>query len=237
MEEKIFTNKKIIITAGGTREKIDPVRFIGNRSSGKMGFALAEASLKEGADVVLITTVNMPTLKPELDSSKLKVIKLESAAEMKQAVEDEFIDADALIMAAAVADYAPKQSYEHKIKKDLSSETLTIELEKTVDILKEISKLKKTKQVILGFAVETQNLMENAERKLHEKKLDMIAVNNIDAFEEEDSQLTLLLSDELHDLGVAPKFTRMLKQSKAKSAEVLCYHIGLILKARALQAA
>jgi len=163
-----MAGRKIVITAGGTREPIDPVRYIGNRSSGKMGYALAEAARDRGADVMLVTTT---TCLPE--TAGMQVIDVATAAEMKKAVTDAVKNANALIMAAAVADYQPKNAAVSKIKKDNAG--LTLELVKTADILAEI----KGEFIKIGFAAESENLINNATKKLKEKDLDLIIANDI----------------------------------------------------------
>jgi len=169
-QSKFLKGKKIIVTAGGTREEIDPVRFIGNHSSGKMGIALADAAFHAGAEVILISTVKT--------EKNYRVIQVESAQQMLEAVKTEFHGSDVLIMAAAVADYRPVFKSEHKIKKD-SAETLTLELVKNPDILKEVSKIKTHNQVIIGFCAESENLINNAKNKIQEKNLDFIVANDI----------------------------------------------------------
>ena len=168
--ESFLKGKKIIITAGGTKEPIDPVRYIGNKSSGKMGMALADAAYSFGADVTLISTVK--TTKP------YEIISISTAIEMLEAVKDEFICADALIMAAAVADFRVNNAFNHKIKKG-ESESITIELVKNPDILAEISKIKKANQLLVGFCAESQDLIENAKKKITNKNLDFIVANDI----------------------------------------------------------
>jgi len=173
---------RILITAGGTREYIDPVRFITNASSGRMGYELARAALKAGHKVTLISTVNR-------DSSLLKqadIIKVESAADMLEAVKKYFVECDCLIMAAAVADYTPAKESKTKIKKEKS--TLLLKLKPTVDILKWAGKNKKQavkgkNKIIVGFALEDTNLLDNAEKKLKKKNLDMIIANNVNAID------------------------------------------------------
>ncbi len=163
-----LVGKRILVTAGGTREPIDPVRYIGNRSSGKMGYALAEAARDRGAEVKLITTV---TCLPE--TVGIDVIPVNTAAEMKKAVAGAVKDADALIMAAAVADYQPETAAKAKIKRE--SPTLTLNLVKTLDILAEV----KGDFIRVGFAAESEDLVANAQRKLKAKKLDLIVANDI----------------------------------------------------------
>jgi len=174
---------RILITSGGTREYIDPVRFISNASSGKMGFALAQAALKAGHKVTLI----IANSKFEIRNSKLKIVKVESAAEMFEAVKKYFPKCDCLLMAAAVADYTPVHSAKTKIKS--GKKELAIKLKPTVDILKwaalhkkskienRKSKMKRQRRLVVGFALEDKNLRLNAERKLKEKNLDMIIAN------------------------------------------------------------
>ena len=169
--KKILSGKKILVTAGGTLEPIDPVRYIGNRSSGKMGFEIAKAAENLGAEVILICGNSQ--LEPP---KNLKFIKVESALEMREKVLSEFDSADAVIMSAAVADYRVKNISPQKIKK--SEENLTLELVKNPDILKELGTLK-TKQILIGFAAETENLIDYAKKKLVEKNLDFIVANNV----------------------------------------------------------
>ena len=167
--EQILKGKKIVITAGGTKEEIDPVRYIGNYSSGKMGISLADSAYKLGADVVLISAV-------EVDK-QYKVINVKSAQEMYENVKTEFKNADCLIMAAAVSDYKVKNRTEQKIKKDGNS--LILELVENPDILKEMCKIKSEKQIIVGFSAESENLIENAKSKIINKGCDYICANDI----------------------------------------------------------
>ena len=167
-----FKNVKILITAGGTREPIDPVRYIGNRSSGKMGYAIAEAAAKRGATVTLISGVTTLTA-----SAGIKVIKVETAKEMQQHVEANFASNDVIVMAAAVADYAVAEVSEQKIKK--ASEKLSLELVKNPDILLGLGQKKQQNQLLIGFAAETQNLLKYAQDKLQRKNLDMIIANDV----------------------------------------------------------
>ena len=170
---KLLSGKKILVTAGGTVEAIDPVRYIGNRSSGRMGFEIAKAAENFGAEVILISG------KSELaPPQNLKFVKVEAATQMREAVLKEFDSVDAVIMSAAVADYRVKNPAAQKIKK--SSETLTLELVKNPDILRELGTLKKN-QVLVGFAAETQNILEYANKKLGEKNLDFIVANDVTA--------------------------------------------------------
>jgi len=163
-----------IITAGGTREYIDPVRFISNASSGKMGFALARAALKAGHKVTLISARTA-----QRAPSGARVVEVESAAEMFEAVKKHFSKCDCLIMAAAVSDYAPIKQAKTKIKR--SGKSLTIRLKPTADILKWAGAHKKRNQIVVGFALEDRKLREQAEKKLKEKNLDMIIANRVAA--------------------------------------------------------
>ena len=167
--KKKLTGKKIVITAGGTIEDIDPVRYISNYSSGKMGLALADEAFQQGAETVLITTKDI--VRP------YKIIKVKSADEMKQAVEAYFGGADCVIMAAAVADYRVKNKAEQKMKKT-DSDSLTLELIKNPDILKELC-TKKTTQKVVGFCAESENLIENAQEKIRKKGCDYLIANDI----------------------------------------------------------
>ena len=163
-----LAGKRIVVTAGGTQEPIDPVRHIGNRSSGKMGFAIAEAARDRGATVSLITA---PTSLPE--PVGVEVVHIQTATQMKDAVAKAMTQADALIMAAAVADYQPKTVAKAKIKKEAPS--LTVELVRTPDILTEVS----GKFLKVGFAAESEDIVENARQKLEKKQLDLIVANDI----------------------------------------------------------
>ena len=167
--KKKLLGKKIVITAGGTIENIDPVRYISNYSSGKMGMALADTAFNEGAEVVLISTVDV--------TRGYKVIKVKSALEMQNAVNNEFDNADCVIMAAAVADYRAKNISDQKMKKT-SEDEISIELVKNPDILKEISS-RKTTQKVVGFCAESENLLQNAKEKIQKKGCDYLIANDI----------------------------------------------------------
>jgi len=170
-KKKVLTGKKYVITAGPTREAIDPVRFISNQSSGKMGYALAEAAVSLGAETVLISG---PTALTPPDG--VKFVPVETTDDLHKAVTKEFANADCLIMAAAPADYTPVKEAPEKIKK--SRAHLKLAMAPTVDVLKEVGKKKKPGQVLVGFALETQKGVENARKKLKDKKLDLIVLNN-----------------------------------------------------------
>ena len=165
-----LTGKRVVVTAGGTREAIDPVRYIGNRSSGKMGYAIACAARDRGADVTLITT---RTCLPE--TAGMELIGVDTAAEMKNAVDAAVKQTDVLIMAAAVADYQPEKAAGNKIKKNDGG--LTLELVKTPDILAEA----KGDFLRIGFAAESEDLIANAQKKLKTKGLDLVVANDITA--------------------------------------------------------
>jgi phosphopantothenoylcysteine synthetase/decarboxylase len=175
-----------LITAGGTREYIDPVRFITNASSGKMGFALAQAAIKAGHKVTLITTIQ--NTEHRIENSEVKKIYVESAEDMFKAVKANFKKCDCLIMAAAVSDYTPVKRSKIKIKKSQSA--LTIKLKPTTDILKWAGQNKKN-QTVVGFALEDRNLRKNAEKKLNEKNLDMIIANEPSAIGSEKSTIQI----------------------------------------------
>lgn len=168
---KDLAGKKVLITAGPTMEKIDPVRFISNHSTGKMGYALAKVAMLRGAEVTLITGKTYID-KPDF----VDIVQVESAKEMFQAVDKVFDAQDIVIMSAAVADYRPKFIADEKIKKKEGS--AVIELERTADILGTMS-ARKTKQFLCGFSMETENMLENSKAKLEKKKLDMICANNL----------------------------------------------------------
>ena len=164
---------KVLVTAAGTIEPIDPVRYIGNRSSGRMGYALAEEAAARGAEVVLVSGPS--ALQPPTGLKKF--ISVETAAEMREAVLREAETSRIVIKAAAVADYRPKSVSEHKIKKN--DEELSIILEKNPDILKELGQKKRPGQILVGFAAETQNLLQYAREKMEKKNLDFIVANDV----------------------------------------------------------
>ncbi len=188
-KKKALKNKHIVITAGPTREAIDPVRFLSNRSSGKMGYALAEVASQLGAETTLIsgpTDLAVP--------EGVSLIKIETTAELHLAVKKAFGKADCLIMAAAPADFAPDLTHTRKIKK--SDNELSLSLKPTVDILKDITRKKKKGQVVVGFALETDNGLANARSKLKDKNLDMIVLNSPTdktGFEHDTNEVTVLV--------------------------------------------
>lgn len=166
---QILKGKKVVITSGGTIEDIDPVRYISNYSSGKMGFSLAKVAQKMGAEVVLITTKDV--------QFPFRVVRVKSARDMQNALDNEFETSDIVIMAAAVADYRVKNYSEQKMKKT-ESDTLTLELVKNPDILKYLCE-KKTHQIVVGFCAESENLIENAKVKIRKKNCDYLVANDI----------------------------------------------------------
>jgi phosphopantothenoylcysteine decarboxylase / phosphopantothenate---cysteine ligase len=172
-ENLILKSKKILITAGPTQEPIDPVRFISNHSTGKMGYAIADKLAKAGAEVTLVS--GQVALKSP--DSSISLIKVRSAKEMFEASEKYFAEADIIILAAAVADYTPATVADKKIKK--KEETFTIELTKTTDIAKTLGQQKRPEQLMVGFALETDNEVANAIGKIQSKNLDMIVLNSL----------------------------------------------------------
>jgi phosphopantothenoylcysteine decarboxylase/phosphopantothenate--cysteine ligase len=195
-----LNGRRVLITAGPTRERIDPVRFISNRSSGKMGFAVAQAARDAGADVVLVTgPVSLPT------PPGVRRIDVESAADMLTAVLREVSGTDIFISTAAVADYRPARPADQKIKK--TSDTLDLCMERTSDVLATIA-ARPDRPFVVGFAAETESVEQNARLKLLKKNLDMIAANEVGhdkAFDCEDNQLIVLWRNGRHDLGKASK--------------------------------
>jgi len=177
-----------LITAGGTRESIDPVRFISNASSGRMGYALALAALDAGHKATLISASD---LQPPVG---VEFVGVDSAAEMFAAVKKFFHKCDCLIMAAAVSDYRPARPAKNKIKK--TSKFLTIKLKPTIDILKWAATHKKKNQVIAGFALEDKNLRRNAEKKLKEKNLDMIIADTPAAIGSDEASVQIKMPDQ-----------------------------------------
>jgi phosphopantothenoylcysteine decarboxylase/phosphopantothenate--cysteine ligase len=171
-QKKDLTGERILITVGATREEIDPVRFISNRSSGRMGFALAEAALKRGAEVTIVSGIT--TVAPPFG---VRVVQALSAEDMAQAVAKESGNASVFIGAAAIADYRPTQRVDQKIKK--SDETLTLTLERTPDVLAQVATARSNGMLVVGFAAESENVVENARGKLASKKLDAIVANDI----------------------------------------------------------
>ena len=173
-EEKPLKGKKVLITAGPTYEKLDPVRFIGNYSSGKMGFAIAEEAARRGAEVTLVSG----PVKQEVKNKNITRIDVESAAGMKEACEKIFPDMDAAVMSAAVADYTPKERAENKMKR--KGDSLLLELVPTTDIAAMLGKMKRENQVLAGFALETNDARKNAFDKLKRKNLDFIVLNSLE---------------------------------------------------------
>jgi phosphopantothenoylcysteine decarboxylase / phosphopantothenate---cysteine ligase len=167
-----LTGERILITVGATREEIDPVRFISNRSSGRMGFALAEAALKRGADVTVVSGIT--TVAPP---SRVRIVQALSAEEMSQAVARESGNASVFIGTAAIADYRPAERACEKIKK--SEETLTLTLERTPDVLSQVAAARSNGMLVIGFAAETENVVANAIDKLNRKNLDAIVANDV----------------------------------------------------------
>lgn len=199
----IFAGKKILITAGPTQEPIDPVRYISNHSTGKMGYHIAAAAADMGAGVILVSG---PSSLEEPEGVSL--VKVRSAQEMFNAVEKNFSQADIVILAAAVADYTPKTVADKKIKKKESE--FNIELTKTIDIAKETGKLKREGQITVGFALETDNELENAKGKLNSKNLDLIVLNSLNdegaGFGYDTNKITILDKDnKIRNFGLKSK--------------------------------
>lgn len=200
---KPLKGKKIVITSGGTIEDIDPVRYISNYSSGKMGLALADTAKNLGADVTLITTKDV--------QRRYNVIKVKSAIDMKSAVENDFESADCVIMAAAVADYRVKEVAPQKMKKT-SEDEITLTLVKNPDILKEISSIKKS-QIVVGFCAESENLIENAKEKIAKKGCDYLIANDI-------SRKDIGFSSDYNEVTILDKNGNMTKIERADKATV-----------------
>ena len=203
LEKGLLTGKKVIITAGPTQEMIDPVRYISNKSSGKMGFSLAEEVKNQGALVTLISgPVNLKT--PE----KVKRHDVLSADEMKLKVEELIEDCDIFIAAAAVSDFKPKEIYKNKIKKKETEKHLNLKMDKNSDILKVISE-KNLNLKTVGFAAETENLLSNAKKKLSQKKLDLIVANDVSnkdiGFDSDENEVTLITKKEQKKIKKASK--------------------------------
>ncbi len=205
--------KKVLVSAGGTREPIDPVRFISNRSSGHQGYAIAEVASRMGADVTLVSAADRPLA---LDVARaIQVISVHTASQMHDAVLDNMADADVIIMAAAVSDFTVKPATE-KLKREQGIPQLT--LEATQDILADVVRKRSLGQVIVGFAAETANVMQNAEAKLHKKGVDLLVVNDVSAdhvgFNYPTNEVTIFSKN-------SPAETISLRSKEAISYEIL----------------
>ena len=200
--EKDLEGKKVMVTAGPTREKIDPVRFITNHSTGKMGYALAKHCAQRGAEVTLIT--GKTQLEPPLF---VRVIEVESAGEMFEAVKERYEEQDIIMKAAAVADYRPLSVSEEKVKK--TEGEMSIALERTEDILKFLGENRRKGQFLCGFSMETENMLENSRAKLEKKHVDMIVANNLKqegaGFGTDTNIVTLITRDGCRELPVMSK--------------------------------
>ena len=221
-KKEILKGKTIVVTAGGTEEAIDPVRFIGNRSSGKMGIAIAQAAANMGAKVKLVygnVTIPLP------QNKNIELFPAPSSEDMLMQVKQEFNRSDILIMAAAVADWRMKKVADHKLKKQADQATLELTLVKTKDILREVAKQKNPDQVVVGFAAETNNLLKNAEKKLREKGADMIVANDVsqNVFGSDKDKVTILRQN-----GTIEEWPEMSKKEIA--SKLLIYMNNFIQK-------
>lgn len=212
---KKLKGKKIVLTIGPTREYIDPVRFITNKSSGKMGISIAVEALKMGAEVTAISTV--PVSVPGV-----KIISVETSLQMKKELETYFPSCDVLIMAAAVSDYTVKDYSETKLKKDPQRENFELNLVKTPDLIAEIAKIKKPGQLIVGFAAETDNLITNAREKLITKNLDMIVANDV-------SRVDIGMNSDFNEVTVIYPDGKMEQLEKDTKQKVACALLERIL--------
>lgn len=200
--DKDLEGKKVLVTAGATQEAIDPVRYITNHSTGKMGYAIARIAMHRGADVTLISGPSC--IAPPVC---VRVVNVVSAADMFEAVKEQAPEADIIIKAAAVADYTPAEYHSEKIKK--STDGTALELERTQDILSYLGKNRREGQVICGFSMETENLVENSKRKLYEKNIDLIVANNLKVegagFGGDTNVVTLIMEDRIEELPCMTK--------------------------------
>lgn len=200
--KKDMAGLKVLVTAGSTQEAIDPVRYITNHSTGKMGYSIAKACMLRGADVTLVSGVTNLTLPMFID-----VINIKSAEEMYQAVHSKAKDMDIIIKAAAVADYRPSNVSDEKMKK--SDDEMSISLERTHDILKSLGDVKTPNQFLCGFSMETQNMIENSKKKLLKKNLDMIVANNLKVsgagFGTDTNIVTFITKDSTEELPIMGK--------------------------------
>ena len=203
-EPKDLQGKKIMITAGPTYEKIDPVRFIGNYSSGKMGFALAEECARRGAEVTMIA--GPVHIQSPIVDSQCRLVSVESCEEMYQAATKAFPEQDAAILCAAVADFRPETVADQKIKRE--GDDLVIRLKPNPDIAAQLGKMKQ-QQVLVGFALETNNEQTNAQKKLDKKNLDFIVLNSLrnegTCFRSDENQISIISRDEQQDYERKPK--------------------------------
>ncbi|MBQ3658230.1 MAG: bifunctional phosphopantothenoylcysteine decarboxylase/phosphopantothenate--cysteine ligase CoaBC [Bacteroidales bacterium] len=203
LQNQDFEGKKVLITAGPTREKIDPVRFISNYSTGKMGYAIAEEFAERGAEVILVSGPVEVTAK----NHKINVLKVNSAKEMYEECMKNFPQSDIAIMSAAVADFTPENTAETKIKK--TGEEMTIKLKPTKDIAKELGKIKRENQIFIGFALETDHEMQNAEKKLDSKNFDFIVLNSLKdkgaAFGYDTNKITIISKNGIENFDLKPK--------------------------------
>ncbi|HZR29243.1 MAG TPA: bifunctional phosphopantothenoylcysteine decarboxylase/phosphopantothenate--cysteine ligase CoaBC [Terriglobales bacterium] len=197
-----LNGETVLITAGPTREKIDPVRYLGNRSSGRMGYALAEAALRRGARVILVsgpTAINAPAVQ--------ELVPVETTDQMRREVMARLGQATVIIKAAAVADFTVKTAADQKLKR---KGAITLELEPTADILAEVGRSKTEKQILVGFAAETENILENARKKLTEKHCDMVVVNDVSkpgiGFDSERNAVTIITPDQVEDVPEMAKW-------------------------------
>ncbi|WP_338028467.1 bifunctional phosphopantothenoylcysteine decarboxylase/phosphopantothenate--cysteine ligase CoaBC [Fructilactobacillus hinvesii] len=189
-----WQGKRLLITAGGTREALDPVRYLSNRSSGKMGYALAQVAQQHGAVVTLISAnVTLPT------PPGVQLVRVQTAREMETQLHRFFPETDVLLMAAAVSDFRPQQTASQKIKKTAANAELTLHLQANHDLLQEMGTKKQPQQLVVGFAAETQNLRENAMKKLHQKRVDLIVLNDVSnpqiGFNGDNNQVTIIGAD------------------------------------------
>ncbi len=202
-KKKDLSGKKVLVTAGPTRESIDPVRFISNHSTGKMGYAVARQAMLRGADVTLISGPVSIAPPPFVD-----VINVVSAQEMFEAVKERYSDSDIIIKTAAVADYTPAEQQTEKMKKS-DGESPDIKLKRTADILQWLGEHKQSGQVLCGFSMETQDLLNNSRKKLQKKNADIIAANSLrdagSGFGTDTNHLTLIKQDEIIDLPLISK--------------------------------
>lgn len=201
--EKDLVGKKVLVTAGPTEEAIDPVRYITNHSTGKMGYAIAKAAMERGAEVTLVS--GPVSIEPPMF---VEVVDVRSAAEMAEAVKSRAADSDIIIKSAAVADYRPLNVASEKIKKK-DGEAASIELERTEDILAYLGSHRREGQFICGFSMETENMLENSKKKLAKKNVDMIVANNLRTqgagFGTDTNVVTIIMADESYELPMLSK--------------------------------
>jgi phosphopantothenoylcysteine decarboxylase/phosphopantothenate--cysteine ligase len=226
MSRRLLTGKKVLITAGPTKEAIDPVRFISNNSSGKMGYAITEELLKSGASVILVSGPVSLTL----SHPNLTLLQVESASDMYIACCRHFEECDIAVFSAAVADYRPSKVASQKIKKN--NTCFSLDLVKNIDIAAELGKYKKNEQITVGFALETNDELANAVSKLHKKNFDIVVLNSTNdaeaTFGYDTNKISIITSD-------MRQYNYGLKRKKEVATDIISHISELVLAKQSVQ--